>query len=30
MSFSFKGIDHIQLVAPKGCEEEARKFYGEQ
>ncbi|PAE24303.1 MULTISPECIES: VOC family protein [Bacillaceae] len=30
MSFSFKGIDHIQLAAPKGCEEEARKFYGEQ
>ncbi|WP_394579782.1 VOC family protein [Cytobacillus firmus] len=29
MSFSFKGIDHIQLAAPKGCEEEARKFYGE-
>ncbi|MCM3704638.1 MULTISPECIES: VOC family protein [Cytobacillus] len=30
MSFSFKGIDHIQLAAPKGCEEKARKFYGEQ
>ncbi|WP_026584694.1 VOC family protein [Bacillus sp. J33] len=30
MSFSFKGIDHIQLAAPKGCEEQARKFYGEQ
>ncbi|MBT2686981.1 glyoxalase [Bacillus sp. ISL-47] len=28
MSFAFKGIDHIQLAAPKGCEEEARKFYG--
>lgn len=23
------GIDHIQLAAPKGCEEEARKFWGE-
>lgn len=30
MSFSFKGIDHIQLAAPKGCEKQARKFYGEQ
>lgn len=27
MSFSFKGINHIQLAAPKGCEEQARKFY---
>ncbi|CAM3434984.1 VOC family protein [Aeromicrobium ponti] len=29
MSFSFKGIDHIQLAAPKGCEEQARRFYGD-
>lgn len=28
MSFSFKGIDHIQLAAPKGCEEQARAFFG--
>jgi len=29
MSIIFKGIDHIQFAAPKGCEEEARKFFGE-
>jgi catechol 2,3-dioxygenase-like lactoylglutathione lyase family enzyme len=23
------GIDHIQLAAPKGCEAEARRFFGE-
>lgn len=28
MSF-VTGIDHIQVAAPKGCEEEARRFYGE-
>ncbi|GLB58079.1 VOC family protein [Cytobacillus sp. NCCP-133] len=28
MRFSLKGIDHIQLAAPQGCEEQARKFYG--
>ncbi|QED50166.1 VOC family protein [Cytobacillus dafuensis] len=28
MSFVFKGIDHIQLAAPKGCEEQARGFFG--
>jgi catechol 2,3-dioxygenase-like lactoylglutathione lyase family enzyme len=28
MEFSFAGIDHIQVAGPKGCEEEARKFYG--
>jgi catechol 2,3-dioxygenase-like lactoylglutathione lyase family enzyme len=22
------GIDHVQIAAPKGCEREARKFYG--
>ncbi|MGM9985722.1 MAG: VOC family protein [Bacillaceae bacterium] len=29
MSFQFVGIDHVQLAAPKGCEVEARYFYGE-
>lgn len=29
LTFSFKAIDHIQLAAPPGCEEEARKFFGE-
>ena len=23
------GIDHVQLTAPPGCEEEARRFFGE-
>ncbi|MGC4376631.1 VOC family protein [Fictibacillus sp. Mic-4] len=27
MSFIFKAIDHIQLAAPKGSEDIARKFY---
>ncbi|MFC7678054.1 VOC family protein [Paenibacillus sp. GCM10028914] len=27
MSYSFTGIDHIQLAAPAGCEEEARHFF---
>ena len=27
MSFRFKSIDHIQLAAPKGSEEIARKFF---
>lgn len=27
MSFSFTGIDHVQLAAPAGCEAEARAFY---
>ncbi|MEW9500963.1 VOC family protein [Jeotgalibacillus marinus] len=27
MSFSFRGIDHVQLVSPKGKEDEARRFY---
>jgi len=27
MTFTFKAIDHIQLAAPKGCEEEARRFF---
>ncbi|WP_163852987.1 VOC family protein [Paenibacillus elgii] len=25
----YTGIDHVQLAAPVGCEEEARAFYGE-
>jgi catechol 2,3-dioxygenase-like lactoylglutathione lyase family enzyme len=27
MAFEIKKIDHIQLAAPKGCEEEARAFF---
>jgi catechol 2,3-dioxygenase-like lactoylglutathione lyase family enzyme len=27
MSFEFQGIDHIQLAAPKGCEDQARDFF---
>ena len=27
MSFKFKAIDHILLAAPRGSEEEAKKFY---
>jgi len=27
MSFSFAGIDHIQLAAPEGCETEAIRFF---
>lgn len=29
MSFRYAGIDHVQLAAPRGCEEEARSFFGE-
>ncbi|WP_108672321.1 VOC family protein [Peribacillus acanthi] len=29
MSFRILGIEHIQLAAPKGCEKEARKFFGD-
>ncbi|WP_256760576.1 VOC family protein [Cohnella sp. WQ 127256] len=29
MSFSFLGVDHVQLAAYEGCEPEARRFYGE-
>jgi catechol 2,3-dioxygenase-like lactoylglutathione lyase family enzyme len=25
---SVTGIDHVQVAAPRGCEEEARAFYG--
>lgn len=28
MEFAIKKIDHVQVAAPKACEEEARKFYG--
>ncbi|MFF2887102.1 VOC family protein [Paenibacillus sp. NPDC057967] len=28
MSYVFEGIDHVQLAAPEGCEEQARLFYG--
>ncbi|KIL43381.1 glyoxalase [Jeotgalibacillus alimentarius] len=27
MSFQFEGIDHVQLTAPAGSEDEARRFY---
>ena len=23
-----RGLDHVQIAAPAGCEEEARRFYG--
>ena len=23
------GVDHVQVAAPRGCEDEARRFYGE-
>jgi catechol 2,3-dioxygenase-like lactoylglutathione lyase family enzyme len=23
------GLDHVQLAAPRGCEQEARRFFGE-
>lgn len=26
---SIIGIDHVQLAAPRGCEDEARRFFGE-
>ena len=29
MSFTFSGVDHVQLAAPEGCETEARKFFTE-
>jgi catechol 2,3-dioxygenase-like lactoylglutathione lyase family enzyme len=29
MSYQFTGIDHIQLAAPKGSEDEARRFFGD-
>lgn len=29
MSYKYVGIDHVQLAAPAGCEEESRRFYGD-
>lgn len=29
MSFRFSGVDHVQLAAPEGCEETARKFFAD-
>ncbi|RDU38797.1 glyoxalase [Neobacillus piezotolerans] len=29
MEYKSKQLDHVQLAAPKGCEEDARAFYGE-
>lgn len=29
MTFQYVAIDHVQLAAPIGCEEEARNFYGD-
>lgn len=29
MEFKFKAIDHVQLAAPKGSENQARRFFGE-
>ncbi|MCZ8540727.1 MULTISPECIES: VOC family protein [Psychrobacillus] len=29
MSFAFKSIDHVQLAAPKGSEDIAKRFFGE-
>ena len=28
MAYRFIGIDHVQIAAPPGCENEARAFYG--
>jgi catechol 2,3-dioxygenase-like lactoylglutathione lyase family enzyme len=28
-NMAIKGLDHVQLAAPAGCEAEARRFYGE-
>jgi len=29
VNHSFYGIDHVQLAAPQGCEDEARRFFGD-
>jgi catechol 2,3-dioxygenase-like lactoylglutathione lyase family enzyme len=29
MSGAVVGLDHVQVAAPPGCEEDARRFYGE-
>ncbi len=28
MAFRFHGVDHVQLAAPPGCEEQARSYFG--
>ncbi|MGY3375846.1 plasmid stability protein [Bacillus toyonensis] len=30
MKSFIQGIDHVQVAAPVGCEEEARAFYGKK
>ncbi len=30
MKSYIQGIDHVQVAAPVGCEEEARAFYGKK
>ncbi|HET7558915.1 MAG TPA: glyoxalase, partial [Limnochordia bacterium] len=29
MTHGLVGLDHVQLAAPRGCEAEARRFFGE-
>ncbi len=29
MSYEYVGIDHIQLAAPEGCEQDARNFFAD-
>ena len=29
MEFTLRGLDHVQVAAPPGCEERARWFYGQ-
>lgn len=29
MAHSFNGIDHVQIAAPPGCEDQARHFFGD-
>ena len=29
MSDGIVGLDHVQVAAPPGCEDDARRFYGE-
>jgi catechol 2,3-dioxygenase-like lactoylglutathione lyase family enzyme len=29
MNYKYVGIDHVQLAAPRNCENEARAFYGD-
>jgi catechol 2,3-dioxygenase-like lactoylglutathione lyase family enzyme len=29
MSFTYIGLDHVQIAAPTGCEQQARYFYGD-